>query len=271
MIRRTSDFSLFSDKELSKIASAIQKAESKKLFDTFDNIENARIAKKELRVMGYDAEVYTVGNKHEVYMIMPEKISLREAENSGSFKKLAWGRYVFEKEASLEMHNYSFDDGSIWRVSNDEDGTPVLIKEVGEDEEEIIRGNGSNNLSKAASIEKKAGFDTINQNNYQNALKLLFTINTVHPLGDQFFASLFDGLFKMDIIAEMDRLLEEHIYNFVAGMNDPNGIDWSELMTSISSGITNNQFITIQDIEKFVTSYLTGEQAEDESEEQTNF
>lgn len=138
MIRRTDDYSVFSNKELNKIASAIEKAESKKLFNTFDSSDIADLSAAELRVKGFKTEIEkTASGQYKVFINSSEKISLSEAEKSGNFKKLAWGRYCFQRQSGVgELFDYNFNDGSIWKLATDENGNPVLIKEIEEDEEE---------------------------------------------------------------------------------------------------------------------------------------
>ncbi|MDF2534302.1 MAG: hypothetical protein K0R18_459 [Bacillales bacterium] len=158
MIKRTDDYSVFSSKELNKIASAIEKAESKKLFDTFDSKKEADVCAAELKVNGFKTEVEeTVNGKFKVYTAKLQHVSLNEAEESGQFKKLAWGRYCFQRESGVgELFNYNFNDGTIWKLATDENGAPVLVKEVEEDEEETpVRNPQLAQQTKTAATKRK--------------------------------------------------------------------------------------------------------------------
>lgn len=152
MIRRTDDYSVLSNKELDKLASVIQKTENKKLFDTFDSQQAAEIANAELKVQGFKTEIEkTASGKFKVYTSPLQKILLNEAEKSGNFKKLAWGRYCFQRQSGVgEMFDYNYNDGSIWKLATDENGNSILIKEVEDDEDETPIRNSESHQTRIA-------------------------------------------------------------------------------------------------------------------------
>lgn len=265
MIRRTEDYSMFSNKEMEKIAQAIKKSDSKKLYDTFeiDKIDIARTAVKQLKVQGYHAELYNTGSKLEVYVIAPEKVSLKEAEQSGSFKKLAFGRYSFQKNSSLEMHNYNFDDGSIWRIAVDSDGTSILVKEV-DDEDAPIRG-----MDKRAGLTRTAAPAIVTISNYRNAAQLLFSnVTSLNQAGNEFLEALFEGPLKNQIIDQLNQQIETYIDNSLSLLNFVEG-QIEEIKGMISEGITSSQFNTLASIDQFINSYyVSGENSEEQLTEQ---
>jgi hypothetical protein len=145
MIKRISDNQIL-PQQLEKIAEAVAKKESIQLFDIVDK-DKVELVKKQLRIQGYDVKTESVGDKVKVYAIMPEKVKFIDAIESGAFKKLAWGRYSFQRESTLGMFKYDFDDGSIWKVIKDaQNGEEYLIKEVTDDEnEDIVRNKTASN------------------------------------------------------------------------------------------------------------------------------
>jgi hypothetical protein len=164
VIRRVNDSDIFSNETLKKIAEVVEKKENIKLFDIVDSEAKANLIKKELKVQGYQVKIEKHGDKFKVFAIIPDKVKFQEAVESGAFKKLAWGRYSFQKEAGLGMFKYDFDEGTIWRVMTGEDGQDYLIKEVDDEmEDEVVR-------TKTASNDEIM----INDNNVKTVLKILY-------------------------------------------------------------------------------------------------
>lgn len=264
MIRRTSDFSLFSDEQLTKIAKVVEDKENKKLFDTFDDSEKARITAKELKVQGYLAEVYQAGEKWKVYIKSPETISLKEAESTGAFKKVAFGRYVFEKSSSLEMHEYSFNHGSIWRISTDEHGNQVLVKECDEEnEEEVIR--------KTASLQKVAqNFSYVDANNFNNVFKVIFNITALNQVGTNFLNDLYNGSatnLQLYFIEKLNEDLDEYV-NQVVSAKALQTNEVEEVKDIIRGNFDAGQFTTLQDIDATVEDYILEKNSGETTEEQ---
>jgi hypothetical protein len=158
MIKRTDDFSAFSDSEFNKLAEVVKKAENKKTFDTYDNENAAEIAAAELRVKGFNSKIERVAGKFKVSTIQEEVVSLQEAEKSGQFQKVAFGRYCFQRAAEIgQLFSYNFNDGSVWKLATDESGNQVLIKEVDdEDEDAPVRQNS--NVRVAAKKKKEVRY-----------------------------------------------------------------------------------------------------------------
>lgn len=207
MVRRISDNDVLSAEELKKIAAVISKKENIQLFDIVDK-EKVDIIKKELRIKGFDVKTEPQGDKVKVYAVMPERVKFTEAMESNSFKKLAWGRYCFQKEGMIGMFKYDFDDGSIWKVIADpQTGEEYLAKEVSDDEEEIVR-------VKVATNEK---FAFVNENNIDTIISLLY--------GDV------NNILLKDITAQND--IKSHFYNMLN----------KKLEKVIEDTIINNHFI----------------------------
>ena len=151
MITRVGDPGPFDDEQLQQLASRLASTPQKKLYRVAEDLTQARILEQELRVKGYQSSTYQVDGGYEVYAVTSAKVGLREAEDSGAFKRLAFGQYMFEKNASWEMHHYPFDDGSIWRVATDEDGNQILIKEVSDfDKNQVKRVPKEDNVRTAS-------------------------------------------------------------------------------------------------------------------------
>ena len=169
MIRRYSDTSLFSEKEFEKIAKSIKENENKKLYKVCSDQESANLAISELKLKGYKYEIVSNNNECKIYSIFPESIDKKQAEESGMFKKIAFGRYCFQRQMTPSDKSYNFDDGSIWKVITADDGKQYLTKEVDdEDEEKIVR-------TKIAKLNKKAASDlVVNDSNANNLINILF-------------------------------------------------------------------------------------------------
>ncbi len=99
MIKRSDDFNCFDDDVLNNIKNIIENKSN--LIDIVDNEETALTKQKELNIMGQYAEIVPFGNKFKIITKKQNLLDLREAKESGMFKKLAWGRYVFTKENKL--------------------------------------------------------------------------------------------------------------------------------------------------------------------------
>lgn len=171
MINRYEDFNVLSNLELDKIAKIVDKKEKTKLHKSVKTKEEADMCKTNLRIAGYDCKIKQTNNGYDVYSIELEKIDFRTAINDGGFKKLAWGRYCFERQSSIGSFDYSFDDGSIWRVITDESGESFLVKDVNDKDEDIVIRNKT-----AASITKVASNNNlvINNSGFKNAMKILY-------------------------------------------------------------------------------------------------
>lgn len=151
MITRVGDPGPFDDEQLQQLASRLANTPQKKLYHVAENLTQARILEQELRVKGYQSSTYQVDGGYEVYALASARVDLQKAEDSGLFKRLAFGQYVFEKNASWEMHSYPFDDGSIWRVALDEDGNQILVKEVSDfDKNQVKRVPKEDNVRTAS-------------------------------------------------------------------------------------------------------------------------
>lgn len=266
MIKRTNDFSLFEDKEFLKIAAVVNKKEAKKLYNTYPDVNMARIAKKELEIKGYKTELYQKGNEWQLYLIENlQKISLEEAEKSGAFKKLAWGRYVFQRESSLEMHKYPFDDGSIWRVITDVDGKQYLVKEYLDDnEEEVVR-------YKKASLTKEAEtFDFVTPNNFNNVFKLIFNIVALNQIGTNFLNDLYSGNavnLQNYFIEKLNEDINEYVEQIASAQSiQPNSPELDEIKQLIKEKFDNNLMTSITDIDKTIDDYVLEKQQQEQEQ-----
>jgi hypothetical protein len=203
MIRRVSDFSNLSNDSFEKIAEVIKNKENKKLYKICNNENEVTIAMKEIKLNGYNVEIEKLGEKYNVYSILPECLNLQEAEKSGNFKKLAWGRYSFQKVNSIgDFGTYSFDDGSIWKTITGEDGKEYLVKEV-EDED-------SNEIIRQASMKKKANNVLVDDNNYHTIMQILYH-NSSTPT-----SQFMEDLFASDVVkAALFNMLSQKVNSII--------------------------------------------------------
>lgn len=244
MIKRTNDYNVFSDDELNKIANVVKKSENRKLYDIYDDRNKAHIVKDELQIKGFKADVFSSGGKYHVYASTPDSISLEKAESSGQFKKLAWGRYCFQRESAIG--NFDFDDGSIWKLSSDENGNPILIKEVmDEDEEEVVRNNTKTaNLVKQATIyTNDSNLNAITQMIYGQPLNSTFVTDLMASNAKQSVFDMLDGKIDTIVTSKLDS----------AGIEDQTVVD--ELKNLISSSL-GSQITDDETLESFISTYL---------------
>lgn len=244
MIRHVSDNDILSNKELEKIAEAITKKENSQLFDIVDK-DKAELVKKQLRIQGYDVKLEPAGDKVKVYAIMPEKVKFIDAIESGAFKKLAWGRYSFQRESAIGMFKYEFDDGSIWKVIRDaRSGEEYLIKEVTDDENEDIVRN------KLASNNNQHQF--VNDNNVNNIINMLYdNINTslLHDIQAEAdiksrFYSMLNTKFEKQIEA---MALNNHFIQSPDYIADLKGV--------IKTALDNKQLNSNKNLDKLINEY----------------
>lgn len=215
MITRSEDFSVLDQQSLNKLANIINN--QSKMVDLVDDKSKAVKMQKELELQGFSAEVIPHGSKYKVTAKQKERIDLRKAQESGMFKKLAWGRYCFERESRLGAFSYDFDDGSIWKVVKGEDGNEYLIKEVDDNDKEVIRTKvASNDIS-------------INDDNYKTAMKLAF--NNENELKE---GSISHYLIAIGAKDKLYKAIE------------------AKLDDTISSQIVNNHYIQSKDYNNYI-------------------
>lgn len=210
MIRRHDDFSGISNMDLEKISKKIKDQTNKVVFNTFSNINDAKIASSELKLKGYNSYIEKNSSEYKVFLIKEAHIDFEEAEKSGQFKKLAWGRYCFQKESALGMFNYNFDDGSIWKVSKDENGNLVLIKEVeNESDEEVIRNKDSK--MKKTSSSKKLRY--ITEDNLDLITKIVYDVYLNEEMKKDIISSNSSSLFNV-LNEKFSSLVDNEIEKF---------------------------------------------------------
>lgn len=242
MIKRVSDNQIL-PQQLEKIAEAVAKKESTQLFDIVDK-DKAELVKKQLRIQGYDVKLEPSGDKVKVYAIMPEKVKFVDAVESGAFKKLAWGRYSFQRESALGMFKYDFDDGSIWKVIKDaQNGEEYLIKEITDDEnEDVIR-------NKLASSNKE---QFVNDDNVKYIVSMLYNdIDTslLHDIQSEAdiksrFYSMLNTKFEKQIEATA---LNNHFIQSPDYISDLKGV--------IKTALDNKQLNSRTNLDKLITEY----------------
>ena len=191
---------VFSEESFEKLASKINKINNRKLYKICSTQEYVIESVKAIKLSGYNYEINNCGNKCNVYSIFPDDaIDLNEANKSGQFEKLAWGRYTFQKASAIcDFQKYNFDDGTIWKVITGSDGKQYLAKEVEDDDEEkVIR-------TKTASLNKRASIN-VDNNNASNICDMLFDTK------DNFFKEIMNSDSSQVVIAFLKNYLDKYI------------------------------------------------------------
>lgn len=251
MIRRTNDYSVLSNKELDKIASVVNKIDNKELFDTFDSKQQADIACAELKVKGFKPEVEQTSNgKYKVYTAKSQRISLNDAEQSGQFKKLAWGRYCFQRQSGIgELFNFNFNDGSIWKLATDEQGNQVLVKEVEEDEEQTpVRNPQINQSQQVKTALKRKDVRYTSDVSFKTIANILYDAS----FGDSFLhdatPEVKHSLYTM-FNNKMDKLISSKLAEH--GIEDENIVEEIKKLTATALTMEVNSKYTLS---KFINS-----------------
>lgn len=252
MIRRVSDYSALSDKDLNKLASIVKEQDNKQLHDSVEDQNLAHTIAAELRVKGFKTEVTKIGKIYNVYKIVPESIPLHEAENSGNFKKIAWGHYSFQKNSSLEMNSekYNFNDGSIWVLSSDENGNQVLIKKVEDDDEEnVIRNVNNDSNVRFASNDENSLLKYANDKSVNAISKILYKeeLNS-NFLKDILVSEAKSLIFNM-LDSKLDNMISAKIANF--GINDKEIANEIKSLVAIALGDNIN---SVEGLHHFVSA-----------------
>ena len=191
---------VFSEESFEKLASKINKINNRKLYKVCSTQEDVIESVKAIKLSGYNYEINNCGNKCSVYSIFPDDaIDLSEANKSGQFEKLAWGRYTFQKASAIcDFQKYNFDDGTIWKVITGSDGKQYLAKEVEDDDEEKVIRNKTASLNKRASI-------NVDNNNASNICDMLFDTK------DNFFKEIMNSDSSQVVIAFLKNYLDKYI------------------------------------------------------------
>ena len=212
MIRRTGDYSSLPDKDFNKIASVVNKTESKQLFNSYEDKSKAELIALELKVKGFKVELNKTASSYDVYTIKSESIPYDKALKSGQFEKLAWGRYCFQRQSQIGMFEHNFDDGSIWRLSTDENGESILIKEFQDDnEEDVIRNIQDNrqNVKVAGKKEIKYSSDVTVKNIGKILYDCSFSDEFLHEATPDVKSSLYK-MFNKKMDTLISSKLEQH-------------------------------------------------------------
>lgn len=159
-IKLYNDYSLLDDDAMAKLANVVNNQEKTiKVTSSYD--EAKQIARQNI-FEGYPTRIVEHGNSYHINVKPRVEIDLQSAQDSGQFKKLAFNRYAFTKQANnpLGIQHYNFDDGSIWRVVVGKDNKEYLVKEVDDNNnDKVIRAVDSIPKSTVLTASSK-GVDT---------------------------------------------------------------------------------------------------------------
>lgn len=244
MIRRSDDCNIFSNDTLEKIAEVIDKKENKFMYDIVDSEQKAILSKKQLQIKGYEANIESYGDKFKITASITDKINLKDAEDSGAFKKLAWGRYCFERESSIGMFKYNFDDGSIWRVMTGENGEEYLVKEIDEEnEDDVIRVKTANNKG-----------SIVNDDNVKIILAILYDINESE--NNELISDILDSNIKNDFYKVINAKFSDKVKNLIISNHYIQSPEYeSDLNSIISTAINGKQIKTASQLENLIKKY----------------
>lgn len=245
MIRRTDDFSALSNNDLSKIANVVKKTENKKMYDSFEKESDAQLASSELKIQGYKTSIKKVANRYELYAERPDSVPFDEAEKSGQFKKLAWGRYCFQRESAIGLFEYPFNDGSIWKLSQDENGQPVLIKQVDEEnEEDVVRFDEKNTKETTTKVAgKKRKFDFVNANSLDSVSKILYNSKINHELKKDIVVSNSRNLLN-NMNEKFNKMIDEKLKEIGISSDDEEEVK-SLILTALNQEIVSRDSLNL--------------------------
>ena len=243
MIRRVSDNDVLPDEQFEKIAETVSKKENTQLFDIVDK-DKAELVKKQLRIQGYDVKLEPVGEKVKVYAIIPDKVKFIDAMQSGSFKKLAWGRYCFQRESAIGMFKYDFDDGSIWKtVADPQTGEEYLIKEVNDqNEEDIVRNKVAANNQ----------YQFVNDDNVNTIISMLYNETNSSIVKDIIADQNIKSSFYSMLNGKFEKTIEANVTNnhFISS---PDYI--SDLKSIVKTALDNKQLNSSDNLDKLIMEY----------------
>ena len=247
MIKRFTDETTFSDDLFAKLEKVVSDENAEQTLQVSDSEEQIKQAELEAKIRGMNVTVEKVNDKYHLKTQKQERIKYREAMNSGRFKKLAWGRYCFQRQANepLGFEKYDFDDGSIWKVIKGEDGKEYLVKEVDDkDEDKVIRNS---KLKAAAS--KKPMFVT--ETNAKNIVQILYNCN--NRFVDDMLKTASNATIKMlnDKLAECiaEKIAENKF------ISSPKYL--SSVTASVESAITDNKIKNMNQLDASIVEFTT--------------
>lgn len=164
MIKKISDISCFDDEGFNRLANAL-KQKNGKLFKTTNTEIEAKNIKDNLIHQGYQSNIKMENDHYNVYYSSNLQKVKCDDQTLKNFIQISENKYnAFNKKVLAGIYDYDFNDGSIWKVQNFEDGQ-YLVKDVNDDnEEKVIRG-------KTASVDDK---NIVNENNIKNCLSAFY-------------------------------------------------------------------------------------------------
>mgnify|MGYP001026582251 CR=1 FL=1 len=249
MITRVGDNNLLNDKQYELISNAIENHNKKKVVDIVDDESIALLLKKQLKVQGYKCQINKIGNKYKVIAILPEMIKFDDALKTQGFKKLAWGKYFFQRESALGLFKGDFDDGSVWKVITSENGEEYLVKEVcDDDEEKVIR-------TKTA---KTNNTNIVDDENVKTVISILYDIDKCNN-------AFVDDLLGSNIKSEIHSFLNKKLTNLISNSLQKNHFiqspeyisDVNEIVKTAINGKSINSMAKLNELIHKYTNDMT--------------
>lgn len=246
MIKRFTDETTFSDDLFAKLEKVVSDENAEQTLQVSDSEEQIKQAELEAKIRGMNVTVEKVNDKYHLKTQKQERIKYREAMNSGRFKKLAWGRYCFQRQANepLGFEKYDFDDGSIWRVMTGTDGKEYLVKDVQEDNEnKVIRRN-----DKSVTADNKNMI--VDEKNVKTLANILYDNMSDEFIGDMLRVA------KNDVLRTVNNKFNDFINDEVSTnkfISSPTYL--SELKTALIANINNTKLGSKEQMSNFIIKH----------------
>ena len=240
MVSRINDYSFLDDDTIKKIASVIE--DDSKVVQIVDNEKEATILQKQLNIQGYNTKIEKHGKSFHVIAKPRDMILYHEAIKSGQFTKLAFGRYSFTRQSNnpLGIQHYNFDEGTIWKVMTGKDGKEYLVKEVDDDNEELVVRKSEKSVLAESSLDVKS-------------LKKICKVLYDNP-SDEFINDLFDKLpsqMNKILTAKLDKLINDNV-KASKFISSPKYIN--DVKTKVITSINQEAIFNKEQISKFILS-----------------
>lgn len=235
------------DEAMMKLSQVINNQEKTiKVTASYD--EAKRIAKRSM-LEGYQTSIVDYGNSYHVNVKPRVEIDLQEAEQSGQFKKLAFGRYAFTKEANnpLGIQHYNFDDGTIWKVSVGKDGKEYLVKEVDDKNEDKVIRSVEKNMTKATVL--ASATSKIDTKQLARLAKILYDNPADEFINDLMQASV--NVLSKVVTAKLNKVVNSEL----EALNITSPLYREKAKEKVAHAISSNIIFNKQQIAKIITDF----------------
>jgi hypothetical protein len=151
------------------------------------------------------------------------------------------------------MFNYNFDDGSIWKISQDEKGNPILIKQVEEDDENAVRFVKKDMSKQETKIDvhtntkvaanKRKRFEFVNANNLDSISKILYNSKINEDLKKDIIISNSRNLLK-NMNDKFNKLVDDKVLEMGIDERDTEELK-SLILTALNEEINSKETLNV--------------------------